>query len=219
MTLPPLSTQAWASNRPSSLLATPMRKVAGWPRRASITWATKASVRQVLAQDRRRPARPTARTTSSMEDRSALRNPAGASAILATTRRTVLKGSSHTPTLVAASNSAALIRSRRSAAGRRTNLRRRLAPDLNESLVSQAILHLGAEVEDGCLPAEVVRDLLLGRHDGRMLSNRHLHGLKLYHTAVAPHLRDESVRPALEGFAPIGSRSALRTGRRLIRAP
>jgi hypothetical protein len=94
-------------------------------------------VRQVLAQDRRRPARPTARTTSSMEDRSALRNPAGASAILATTRRTVLKGSSHTPTLVAASNSAALIRSRRSAAGRRTNLRRRLAPDLNESLVSQ----------------------------------------------------------------------------------
>src|SRR5215213_2489185 len=137
MTLPPLSTQAWASNRPSSLLATPMRKVAGWPRRASITWATKASVRQVLAQDRRRPARPTARTTSSMEDRSALRNSTGPSATLPTTRRTVLKGSSHTPTLVVASNSAALIRSRRSAAGRRTNLRRRLAPDLNEPLVSQ----------------------------------------------------------------------------------
>ena len=41
-------------------------------------------------------------------------------------------------------------------------------PDPSPYFVS-AILHLGAGVEDGHLPAEVVRDILFGRHDGRML--------------------------------------------------
>ena len=69
-----------------------------------------------------------------MDDRSALRNPVGVSATLATTRRTVLKGSSHTPALVAASNSVALISSRRSAAGRRANLSERPVTGLYELL-------------------------------------------------------------------------------------
>src|SRR5215207_136701 len=132
MTLPWFSTQAWASSRPSSPLATPTWSRLWWLCHPSSTCAARAWVRQV-ALGTYQLATVTAQTSRSTEEGLVQREPTGTCANLTTTRRMVRNGSNRNPSLIAPSKSAVLTSKRRSADVRCRNLRSRFILCLSTS--------------------------------------------------------------------------------------